>query len=368
MRILYVTTVGLTMGFFKSFISDLLAQGHTVDIACNESEYMVDDYYKNMRCRVYPLSCSRSPLKADNLRTVREIRKLVCANRYDIVHCHTPVAAACTRIACRKARKAGTKVIYTAHGFHFYKGAPLKNWLIYYPVEKLCARMTDTLITINKEDYALAQEKLHAKRVAYVPGVGIDVSAFANTTVDRTAKRAEIGVPADAFLLLSVGELNENKNHETVIRAVAAAKDKSLHYAIAGRGMRHDALVSLADSLGIEEQVHLLSYRGDIPELYKTADAFVHPSFREGLPVSVTEAMASGLPVVASRIRGNTDLVRTEHPLLCDPHSTPDFVTAIRLLADSPSVRAEIGRLNAENALPYDTANINRLLLEIYLH
>ncbi len=280
MRILYVTTVGLTMGFFKSFIRDLIAQGHTVDIACNETDFPVDPFYKNMRCTVYPLSCSRSPLKTDNLRAIREIRDLVSANRYDIVHCHTPVAAACTRIACRKARKAGTKVIYTAHGFHFYKGAPRKNWLIYYPVEKLCARLTDTLITINQEDYALAQKKLHAKRVAYVPGVGIDVAAFADATVDRTAKRTEIGVPADAFLLLSVGELNENKNHATVVRAVAAADSANVHYAIAGRGEQHQALLDLADSLGISDQIHLLGYRQDVAELYKTADVFVHPSFR----------------------------------------------------------------------------------------
>ncbi|MBQ9083010.1 MAG: glycosyltransferase family 4 protein [Clostridia bacterium] len=368
MRILYVTTVGLTMGFFKPLIQELTEAGHTVDIACNDSEFPVDPFYADLGCRVYSLSCSRSPLKADNLRAIGQIRKLVAENRYDIVHCHTPVAAACTRIACRKARRSGTRVIYTAHGFHFYKGAPRKNWLMYYPVEKLCARLTDTLITINKEDYALARKKLKAKHIEYVPGVGIDVQKFADTTIDKAAKRAEIGVPDDAFLLLSVGELNRNKNHETVIRAVAALQNGYIHYAIAGKGALHSELCALADSLGIGGRVHLLGYRDDIAALYKAADVFVHPSFREGLPVSVTEAMASGLPVIASNIRGNADLIADTAELLCDPQNKESFEKAIRMLAASSAEAARIGAINQTNADQYDQSRIRARMAEIYSH
>ena len=152
MKILYVTTIGGTMRFFRSVIKELLDAGHVVDIAANEKTSPVAPCYREWGCTVHQIDPSRSPLNKGNLMAIKQIKKLVTENHYDIVHCHTPVAAMCTRLACRKARKSGTKVFYTAHGFHFYKGAPRKNWLIFYPIEKFCARWTDLLITINKFD------------------------------------------------------------------------------------------------------------------------------------------------------------------------------------------------------------------------
>ena len=309
MRILYVTTVGLTMIFFKDLVKELISEGNTVDIATNEDEYKVDTVYHELGCNITRIDFSRSPLNKGNVKAYKQLKKLISENHYDIVHCHTPIAGAITRLACRKYRKDRLKVIYTAHGFHFYKGAPLKNWLIYYPIEKFCSRFTDVLITINREDYEFAKKKMKAKRVEYVPGVGIDVDRFANTVVDRAAKRRELGIPEDAFLLFSVGELNENKNHQIVIRALAELKNPNVHYMIAGKGPLHDYLPDLAKKLGVADQVHLLGYRDDVAELYKTADKYVLPSKREGLNVSLLEAVASGLPCIVSRIRGNVDLI-----------------------------------------------------------
>ncbi len=188
------------MRFFKEFIARLIQDGHAVDIATCESETSkVPVCYREWGCVVHQISTSRSPLDRGNLTAIKQIRQIVQQNKYDLVHCHTPVAAACTRIACKPLRKDGLKVFYTAHGFHFYKGAPLKNWLLYYPIEKICAHFTDVLITINQEDYALAKQKLRAKRLEYVPGVGIDVHKFADIQVDRQMKRDEIKVPRDVF-------------------------------------------------------------------------------------------------------------------------------------------------------------------------
>lgn len=307
MKILYITTVSITMGFFTKMIEDLIQEGHTVDIATNVSYAPVQDCYYKWGCKVYPLSCSRSPFSAGNLKAIGQIKKIVEENDYDIVHCHTPIAAMCTRLACIKARKKGTKVFYTAHGFHFYKGAPLKNWAIYYTIEKLCGRLTDVLITINKEDYNLATEKIKAKKVAYVPGVGIDVNRFQNIRVDKPAKKKDLNIEENKKVLLSVGELNANKNHETVIRAIRDIED--VHYLVAGKGDLHEYLDGLIKELGLCDRVSLLGYRTDILELCATADVFVFPSIREGLPVSVMEAMASALPCVVTRIRGNTDLI-----------------------------------------------------------
>lgn len=328
MKILYVTTVGITMVFFPRLIESLIEAGAEVDIACNETEYPVPARYGELGCKIHHISCSRSPLDGGNLKAVKEIRALVEANQYDIVHCHTAIAAACTRLACRPLRKKGVNVVYTAHGFYFLKGGLRKSWLIYYPVEWLCAHWTDVLITINQEDYALAKRKMKAGRVVYIPGVGVDTAKFRNITVDRSAKRESLGLPEDAVVLLSVGELNGNKNHETVIRAMAGMEN--VYYIIAGVGPKQAELEALSRSLGLADRVKLLGYRNDVGELCKIADLFVFPSFREGLPVSVMEAMASGLPVACSRIRGNVDLVDERGGALFDPHHVDECRAAIQ--------------------------------------
>ena len=271
----------------------------------------------------------RNPLHPGNFSAYFRLRKTIQENHFDIIHCHTPVGGLLGRLAAIGVRKHGTKVIYTAHGFHFYKGAPIKNWLFYYPVERFCSRFTDKLITINQEDYALAKNKFHAKEVHYVPGVGIDLSRFENVEVNRAVKRREIGVPEDAFLLLSVGELNENKNHQVIIKAIAKLNNPKVHYAIAGVGDKRDFLLDLAKQLGVSEQLHLLGYRRDIPELNHCADVFCLPSIREGLPVSVMEAMACGKPCVVSRIRGNTDLVDLNGGELFNPCELTECCSAL---------------------------------------
>lgn len=320
MRVLYVTTVGLTMFFFKSIIKKLVDLGNIVDVACNDSEYKVDDFFTELGCNIHHISCVRTPFSLKNLTAIKELKTILEKGNYDIVHCHTPIAAAVTRLACKNFRKSVKpfKVIYTAHGFHFYSGSPVLNWLIFYPIEKLLAKYTDCLITINKEDYSRAKAKFKTD-VRYIPGVGINVDKFSSYTISDERKnkiRNSIGMPEDAKLLLSVGELNKNKNHETVIKAlgrlVAEKPSIQFYYVVAGEGLQKEHLLDLAKELNISDRVKLLGYRKDVIDLYKVSDVFIHPSFREGLPVSVMEAIASGLPVIASKIRGNSDLVKEE--------------------------------------------------------
>lgn len=368
MKILYVTTIGSTMNFFKTFIKELLDEGHTVDIATNEMVKPVPECYIQWNCRVLALPTSRFPFSRGNFVAVKQIRRLVEANGYDIVHCHTPIAAACTRLACRKLRKKqGVKVFYTAHGFHFYKGAPLKNWMVYYPVEKLCARYTDKLITINQEDYALAQKKMKAKEVLYVPGVGVDLTRFQNVTVDKASKRSELGIPEEATVLLSVGELNENKNHQIIIRAMAKLRRDDLHYMIAGIGPKADDLTNLAERLGLAAQVHLLGYRRDIPELGYAADIFCFPSFREGLGLAAIEGMACGLPIVTSNVHGINDYSADGVTgYKCDPGDVDGFAKAIEQLANDPALRENMGKGNAERAQKYRIRTINSQMHDVY--
>ena len=364
MKILYVTTIGTTMGFFKSFIWELVKEGHIVDIATNETNSKVPDCYRELGCSIYQISTSRSPMNKGNFYAIKQLKQLVAENKYDIVHCHTPIAAMCTRLACKDLRKNGVRIIYTAHGFHFYKGAPKKNWLMYYPVEKMCAKYTDTLITINKEDYEFAKKKMKAKEVVYVPGVGIDIDKFASAIIDRDMKRETLNIPKDATLLLSVGELNTNKNHEVVIRALAELKNEKIHYAIAGKGDLKEYLEKLAKELGVGEQIHLLGYRTDVVELYKSADVYVLPSIREGLNVSVIEAMASGLPVVCGKIRGNIDLIDKDGGALFVPYSVDECRKALEDVLNQNHI--QLGRSNLEKSKKLSAEIINTEMLKIY--
>lgn len=347
MKILYVTTVSGTMDFFPEHIKMLLQEGHSVEIATSCSVKPINPLYNELGCKVYDIPFSRSPFSADNLKAYKMLKHLVEAECYDIVHTHTPNASMIARLACRNVRKKGTKVIYTAHGFHFFKGAPLKNWLMYYPVEKFCARYTDVLITINKEDYELAQKKIHAKKVCYVPGVGIDLEAIKSVQANRNDIRKAIGVPEDCLLLLSIGELNVNKNHQVVLKAFAELSNKNTHYAIAGIGDQKDNLLNLAKELGVESRFHLLGYRADALNLYRVADVFVFPSFREGLSVSMMEAMASGLPIICSKIRGNVDLVQNEKgALYFSPGDVKTLLDPLEKMIDDEKSRKQFGLYN----------------------
>lgn len=361
MKILYVTTVAVTMGFFPAHIRMLQNEGHTVELACNLDEPLPEKAVP-LGCTSHHIPFSRSPLSGDNIRAYRELKKLLNENHYDIVHTHTPNASAVVRLACRKLRKQGLRVFYTAHGFHFYDGAPLANWLLFYPVEWLCSHWTDVLITINREDCARARKKFHAKQTVYIPGVGVDMAHFGchNT---RAEKRRELGIPADAKVLLTVGELNENKNQSVILRAMAKRSDPSLHYVLCGQGERDAALRQLAVELGLTEQVHLLGFRRDIPEIYPTADIYLCPSFREGLNVSIMEAMASGLPVICSDIRGNRNLVELDKGgLRCAPNDSDAFAAAIKGLLDEPETRRTMG---AYNQAAVEQFSIQRVLSEI---
>lgn len=364
MKVLYVTTVGTTMRFFKELIKELVKEGNTVDIACNEKNYEVDDDYRDLGCTVFQVDWTRSPLSPSNIGAIKALKKIVADNRYDVVHCHTPVAGFCARMACRSLRKDGVKVFYTSHGFHFYKGAPLKNWLIYYPIEKLCAHFTDVLITINSEDYHLAKLKMKSKQVEYVPGVGIDVEKFKNTAVDRAAKRKELGLSADDFVLLSVGELNKNKNHQIIIHALAKMQNPTIHYVIAGKGELLGFLNDLSNKLGVADRVHLIGFRNDVNELYKIADVDVFPSIREGLGLAALEGMAAGLPLICSDNRGTRSYAANGvNAFVCS--GIEDYIEAIKQL-QNPDKRAALGGPAKETAEKFDQSAINEKMRRIY--
>ena len=366
MKILYVTTISSTMAFFPEHIRMLQAGGHTVELAANFSR-PADDRVTDLSCICHHIPFSRSVGSKGNVRAFLELKKLLHEGDYDIVHTHTPNASVIVRLACRKMRKKGLRVFYTAHGFHFYKGASVKNWMFFFPVEWVCARWTDVLITINREDYRFAKRWMKPGRVEYVPGVGIDTAKYNNVSVDIEEKRREMGIRNGDVMLLSVGELNQNKNHEAVIRALAGINDKKLHYMIAGRGCLFKNLCGLADQLGVGERVHLLGYRDDVAQLYQCADIYLLPSAREGLNVSLMEAMASRLPCIVSKIRGNEELVvEGKGGLLCGKPYAKRFADAIKKLADDKSMRLHMGTFNRERVKKFGNDRVLKKMKGIY--
>ena len=363
MKILYVFTVGGMSTFFPDLTRMLLDRGDQVDIACNDTE-KVKQCYRDWNCGIYKLSCGRSPTSAGNRKAIKEIRELVEKNQYDIVHCHSPVAAFCTRMACRNLRKDGLKVYYTAHGFHFFKGAPAKYWTVFYPLERLCANWTDKLITINQEDYERASSKMHAGEVIYVPGVGVDVEKFRSAECDREALRKEIGVTDDAFLLLSVGALIDRKNLTAVMAALDKLNIDDIHYVVVGEGDKEKEIKDYAAGLSCAGNIHFLGRREDVPQLCKAADCFILPSFQEGLPVALMEAMASGLPALGADIRGVTDLISKDRRFA--PKDYDRIAELIYRMYAIPEYRERAVAEDTKSIAQFSGDIVNKQMLEIY--
>ncbi len=361
-KVLFVASI---MGHFKAFhmpyIEYFKEKGYQVEAAAKPKEGLTV-------CEIqHNIDFERQPLKLKNISAYKKLIKIIRSGNYEIIHCHTPVAAMMTRLAAQKERKAGTRVIYTAHGFHFFKGAPLKNWLMYFPIEWICSFLTDDLITINREDFAFAKKHLHAKRTHYIPGVGVNIDKFKNIEVDREKKREELGIPKDSIAVLSVGELNDNKNHETVLRAIASLDRKDIVYVICGKGGKKEYLENLAKELGMEGRLVLAGFRTDVHEIYKCCDIFAFPSKREGLPVSVMEAMAAGLPCVVSDIRGNCDLVQNDvNGYFCETLNIMDFAEKIKFLADSSLIRENFAEKGEQLITKFSITNVKYEMDQIY--
>ncbi|MGS2777497.1 glycosyltransferase family 4 protein [Robertmurraya sp. GLU-23] len=375
-KALVVTTVASTLDQFCMNDINILQKSYNVHIAANfetgnnTSKERVKEFKSELQRKdiiVNEVNFNRNPFSRSNLNAYKKIKRLIECSSFEIIHCHTPIAAMLVRLAARKVRKKGTKVFYTAHGFHFFKGAPLKNWLVYYPVERWLARYTDVLITINNEDYNRAKNSFKALRIEYIPGVGINTNKFSDLTFDRINKRDELDIPENAFVVLSVGELNRNKNHETIIRAISKLNNSNVYYVICGQGKLENYLRNLSQEVGLEKQIKLLGFRNDIAEICKTSDVFAFPSKREGLGLAALEAMASGLPMVTSNIHGIVDYSDdTVTGYTCNPTDVESFAFALKKLIENPNLRKKMGQQNLEIVKDYDVSNVNRIMTNIY--
>lgn len=309
-KVLFTATVDShILQFHLPFLKLFKDKGYEVHVATNGTEEIP---YCDVK---HTVSFERSPFKINNLKAIKQLKKIIEEEKFDIIHTHTPMGSVVTRLAAKNARKKyHTRVIYTAHGLHFFKGAPLKNWIMFYPVEKYLSKYTDTLILINEEDFLLAKRKFKkCNDIRYVPGVGIDEKNFdfLFSSNDINMLRKNLEITPDAFVMIYPAELSERKRQIWLINTLQEfiSSHEDVHLLLPGKDSLNDKCQKLVKNLGLETQIHFLGYRKDIPSLLKASNLALSAANQEGLPVNIMEAMYVGLPIVASNCRGNRDLV-----------------------------------------------------------
>ncbi len=349
--------------------------GCDVHIACN-FDYMEDtdvartqaylQKLKEMGVRLHNIHFARSPFDKGNIAAYKTLKKIIDDEKFDLIHCHTPTVSILTRLAARAARKRGTVVMYTCHGFHFHNAAPKKNWLLYYPIEKYMSRHCDYIVTINKEDFKRAKT-FHAKNVRYIPGVGVDINRIKRVSIDKAAYKHNIGLPENSIMILSVGEMIERKNHEVIIKALGKLQRDDLYYVICGKGPLKEYLEQLAEQLGIGSKVVFLGFRNDIPELCHAADISAFPSRIEGLGLAGIEAMAAGVPLVSSNVHGILDyVIDGQTGYACAPDDVNGFAQAIDRLASDKSLRDGMREACLKAVEPFEITNALNVMWDIY--
>ncbi len=338
-KVLFITTIsGFLQQFEMNDVHILQKSGYEVHYATNFNNpiYEVDiDDLKRMGIILHQIDIQKSPRHLlQNTKALRQLKRLMAREKFRIIHCHNPMGGVLGRLAAA-SHGEGAYVIYTAHGFHFYKGAPLKNWLLYYTVERLLAHRTDMIITINREDYVRAG-RFHLRKngsVEWIHGVGVDSERFSPRPWLREQKRRELGIPEHSFHIVTAAELNANKNQKVIIEALAALTDDEIYYSICGKGDNAENLERLILEYRLERRVRLLGYRRDMEEILQTADCFAFPSIREGLGIAAVEALCCGVPLIASDNRGTREYARDGYNgIVCRADQAADFKEAIHKL------------------------------------
>lgn len=370
MKILFVATVQSHICQFHLPIMDMLQQnGYEVHVAARNNLAEKNGLSMKYADKVFDIPFERSPFNTKNIGAYKQLKKIMKDEKYNIVHCHTPVGGILARLAGRKFRKDGLRMIYTAHGFHFYDGAPKKNWFIYYPIEKFMSRYTDDLITITEEDYKLAKEKNFKGNIHHVHGVGVNTDKFVKLSEeDRQKLRLDKGY-TDEFIILCTGELNKNKNQATLIKAMkeVVKKHPEAKLLLAGNGPEHDNLVKLIEELNLGNNVELLGYRTDIQDYVNICDLVVSASYREGLPLNIMEAMICGKPVIASDNRGHRELIKdNENGILVDLNKEGNFIESINLIINDTNFIHQFSNKNLYKIKKFKIENVKKELIKIY--
>jgi len=369
-KVLLVATVQSHICQFHRPLVELLHEyGWIIHVAAKDNLAEKNGLKLDFVDKVYDIPFCRSPLKPGNVTAYRQLKKIITHGNYDVIHCNTPVGGILTRLAAGEVRKKGTKVYYTAHGFHFYKGAPAFNWMFYYPIEKVFARITDKLITIVSEDYEIATNKLDCQ-IYRIHGVGVDENKFQPVDIaEKMSLRIRMGYETSQKIILSVGELLANKNQQMIICAMPDILKKTPNaiLLIAGNGPNQQQLEHLINSLNLQENVKMLGYVSNINEYHKISDLLVSCSIREGLGMNVIEAMMCGNPVVLTDNRGHRELIDEDrNGYLVQLDATEKMAEKVNTILLSDDAYKKFARNAKIFSDKYSNERVKKELKEIY--
>ena len=365
-KIMFVaTTDNMIWQFMLPHIKYLQEQGNTVECVCAKTGFWFDELQNKHNLVVHEIDFGRNPIKLKNITGYKKLEALQKERQFDIVYCQQPVGGLMGRLIGKKFK---IPVIYTAHGFHFFKGCPLVNKLVYKPVEKWLSKYTNALITINEEDYQSAL-KMKAKKVYKINGIGIDGNKMKVEDFDKIAFRKELGLKENDKVVLTVSELNQNKNYITMLQTIKilVSQDENIKFVSCGTGVWKEKIAEYAKELGIENNVIFLGYRKDIAKIMHVSDIFFHASYREGLTLSVMEAMSVGLPCVVSNVRGNRDLIKEGmggH--ICEPTDAEGFALKINAVLKNKETYKKFSEFNKQESENYFVNNVISQLESIY--
>ena len=368
MRVLYLTTVSRTINaFLIPHIKMLINEGNEVEVACN-IDLPISKELLEEHIRINIIKFSRNPISLDNVLAYKQIKKLVQQNKYDVVHVHTPIASFVTRMAIRKEN---IKKVYTAHGFHFYKGASIISWGIYYPLEKIASKWSDAIITINNEDYLLAKQRFYHKnnKIYRINGIGVDLSKYSNKDNDLSGFKESLELKKDDFIITVVAELIKRKNHKQIIDTIKLLKDRypNIKLLLVGDGKLSIELREYIDKNNLESNVLMLGFRKDVDKIISISDVVGLFSFQEGLPRNLMEAMSIGKPIICTNIRGNNDLVKNNiNGILVDINDIEGTKNAILNLYNNRILLMKFSEVSKNEVKKYDIKSVLNEMSKIY--
>jgi len=359
------TTDNMIWQFMLPHIRHLQDKGNDVEVVCAKTGFWFDELKDKHNLIVHEIEFGRNPIKLKNLKAYKKLKELQKERKFDLVYCQQPVGGLMGRLIGKKFK---IPVIYTAHGFHFFKGCPITNRLIYKPVETWLSKYTDVLITINEEDYQNAL-KMKAKKVFKINGIGMEFKKYEQSNESKHDIRESLGLKDSDFVIVTVAEFIKRKNYSTMLKTIEELKNRgsNVKFLICGRGREEQEIKNTIKEFGIEENVNLLGYRKDINRILSCADLFMLASFQEGLTLSVIEAMSYSLPCIVSDVRGNRDLiVDGKGGFVVGAEDFVTFADKIQVMMNDANLMQQFAIYNKNQSVNYTVEKVKEQLEAIY--
>lgn len=364
-KVLYVATSDIHLHtFHRPYIEWLLANGYQVDIAVENRGNKNFSGISNMFDIKFPRKFDLREL----INSYKQLSLVLSNEQYVLVHCHTPIPSMLVRLAARKSRKKGTKVLYTAHGFHFYKGASMLRWILFYTAEFILSKFTDGIVTINKEDFGYINGKMLHLKSWYIPGIGVNSKRFVPVSShEKIIIRHEYGFSHHDFLVLYTAEFIPRKNHEFILAAVKKLGDTipNLKILFAGKGIKQTEIIEMSKNLHVENRVDFLGFRDDIEKICSIVDVGISASKHEGLGLGLVEQMFCKVPVIATIDRGHKELVDNDYNgYLFEQNNVDEFLKYLVLIYEDKVKRCELGINAYKKAHDFEiTKSLNAMIV-----